>query len=140
MTNTALRRSGTQYSNETIFKLIEEFFLGRQSRNIDRMTESFHPKIEFRGVFITIPIRGITSFVGKMKELLEQTSAFNFKLKAVSWDKELSQGGIVAEYEYINNDEKRGYRIFEIASFTVSEGLISHYIGVKEVINDWDIK
>jgi hypothetical protein len=125
------------YSNEKVFNLIENFLLGRQQQRIARMTENFHPEIEFRGIDPKVPTIGMNSLTERMQLLLKETNNFNFKLKEVTWDENLSTAAAMIEYEYRDASLNKGFRMWEIAMIRIENGLIRHYISAKEELSSW---
>lgn len=119
--------------------IVEEVLRGIVKRDISRTMSSFHKNIEFRGFNITKPIIGKESLKKEFFSRTETVKNFDFKLKATAWDSKLAMAGIAIEYQYDNPVAKKRYRIYETGLVTFSEGLISHYISTKELLENWDL-
>jgi isopropylmalate/homocitrate/citramalate synthase len=124
----------TLFSNELAFNLMENFLLGIQSKDIDRIVKQFHPEIEFRG-HPSHPIIGLEAFKHSSEILLSQIESYNFKLKQVLWDPQLLTGTATIEYEALT--KIGGKRIYEIAIFTLKDDLINYVIYAGTLLSEW---
>lgn len=123
------------YSDSVVFNLLEDFLLGIQLKNIDRVLSVFHPDATFKMSYICgeMSITHAIEFLVNLKEL----DSFNPKIKKVLFDKELGWATGVVEFEF-SNERNKGGRFIQICTFKVKNNLIIEYDGgIQENLETW---